>query len=373
MEAELRKHFPDIFNVQADFFVKAPGRINIIGEHIDYNHGFVLPACINKAIYFAFSKAEKSFELHNIQRKETYKDGGDADWCIYIEAIFDICREEDRYIAPFRCLFASDLPAGAGLSSSSALCVGLWWGLNSLNGWGLSKLDVALLAKRTEEKTGIQCGFMDQFVITHGKQDKVVLLDCLDHTFQYFDAKMKGGQFVLINSNVNHHLTTSGYNDRRQVAQQAFHKIQAVYPTIQNFRHVSINHVCSSRLGQEEKELCQFIIEEIRRVKEAVKALSKGDLLGLKHVINKGHLGLKDLYKVTCKETDILFELAQKEKGVLAARQIGGGFGGSMLLLVEEGLDFLHIESILEAYQSKTNIEAVHIPIEIGNGVELWT
>ena len=372
MEKEVKEAFLDKYGELPQFYVRAPGRINIIGEHIDYNHGFVLPACIDKAIYFAFSKGDSFIELYNLQRREAYENGGTADWCRYIEAIRAICHLEGKVLSPFKCVFGSDLPSGAGLSSSSALCVGLWTALNHLMDWGYSKMEVALLAKQTEEWTGIQCGFMDQFVIAHGKESKVVLLDCLDYDYEYFDAEMKGYQFILINSNVDHHLTSSGYNDRREVAHRAFDKIQAQYPSIQNFRHVSLNHISSAGLDREEKELCQFIIEEIRRVKEAVSALSVGDSYQLKHIINNGHLGLKHLYRVTCPETDLLFELAQHEKGILAARQIGGGFGGSMLLLAEENLDYASIQSILETYHFKTNIEAVHIPIEIGNGVELW-
>lgn len=369
MKTFLISQFESFFGNTPSIVVKSPGRINLIGEHIDYNDGFVLPAAIDKGIYFASSLSTNSTELFAVQRNEKYSDNPKPDWAIYIKAMQTIAIEKGKDFPKFNCVFCADLPSGAGLSSSSALCVGLWFSLNNLMNWGFSFLDIALLAQRTEQMTGIQCGLMDQFTITHGKKDTMICLDCLDNSFRVVESNLLDTKFILLNSKVDHHLTSSAYNERRKVAHEARDKMIKVYPSIRSFRDISLNHIFSAGLNTEEKALATYIIDEISRVEQMVISLAVGNKDKVATIFNNGHEGLSKLYRVTCPETDFLNTHSRKTKGIYAARQMGGGFGGCMLLFVDINLPFSAIEKLISDYKAETGIDAEYIPMEIGDGV----
>ncbi len=368
--------FKKRFGAVLETTVKAPGRINLIGEHIDYNHGFVMPAAIDKGICFGLSFSMRKFsELFAIDRNESYLSNAEKnpDWSNYIRAVVSVLKGRNLNTQKFTGVFTSNLPIGAGLSSSAALCAGFVFALDQLHQWKLTRLEMALIAQEAEHKVGIKCGLMDQFAVLHGKIKQVIKMDCLDNSHEYIPADLGDYQLVLINSKVAHSLMETAYNDRRQNCETAFEILKQQYPQAKSYRDISLDNFekASSLLTEDQSNCVKFVIEEIQRVKAATKALSNNDIPRLGVLLNETQDGLSRLYKVTCEETDLLAQLAQQEKAVAGARQMGGGFGGCVIVLLEQKNATTVANAIAESYQQKTGIEPEIIFVAIGNGVEV--
>ena len=361
--------------------VKSPGRINIIGEHTDYNNGFVLPAAIDKAAYIAMSLREDN-EIHLVAqdlnetfstRIEDLKPSGNASWTNYILGSAAQFQKNGLSLSGFNAVLMSDVPIGAGLSSSAAIECATVFALNELLGTNLSRLTMVGMAQKAEhEYAGVLCGIMDQFASMMGKKDHVIRLDCQSLEYEYAPLKLEGYKIVLFNTNVKHALASSEYNTRRNECHQAVDWVRQFVPSVSSLRDVT-----ESMLDQYVKpknelidKRSRFVVQEIKRLLNGCEDLGKGDVQALGKKMLKTHEGLSKMYKVSCKELDWLVDFVKGNPNLMGARMMGGGFGGCTINLVrEDAIDAL-IESIIPAYE-----EAMHLPLSyyiasIENGTE---
>ncbi|MDN3678311.1 galactokinase [Flavobacterium paronense] len=373
------EHFEKLFHTQPQYIFLSPGRINIIGEHVDYNDGFVMPAAINKYICFAISKNENSEcaliakdlnEAYKFDLKDELKPV-DKMWVNYILGV--LSQLKDTYGLPqgFNIVFSSTIPMGAGLSSSAALECGIGYAMNTLFDLGLTKEKIALVGQKSEHTfVGVNCGIMDQFASVFGKKNSVIKLDCNTLEYEYYKANFKNYSLLLLDSNVKHTHLTSGYNVRRQEVEQGLEIIKRHFPEVKTFRD------CSEKLVLELKEnlgdiiykRCHFVVKEIQRVRDAAIALSQSDFKKLGQLMSETHEGLSKEYEVSCDEIDFLVDAVQQDKTVLGSRMMGGGFGGCSINLVEKGTEEALIKNISERYTTAFGIELKAYKVKISKG-----
>lgn len=374
---QLKQAFKEIFDTEP-ILVKSPGRINIIGEHTDYNGGLVMPAAINKAIYIAISKREDQ-EIHLFSESYQEKFIGNINtveksetaWANYILGVVDGFLKRDLIVSGFNLYICGDVPLGAGLSSSAAVECATAYGLAALNQLSVAKMDLALIAQKAEhEFAGVKCGIMDQFASVFGKEDYAMMLDCRSLTHEYIPLKLDGYKLVLLNTNVKHSLSDSAYNDRRAQCEQGVAWIKAHYPTVEFLRDANeemlLAHVQPKNTEVYTK--CSFIVAEIERVKKAAIALKEGNLQELGKLMFETHDGLSKAYKVSCKELDFLVDQVKGSDDVLGARMMGGGFGGCTINIVkDESIDEL-IEKVSKLYQDEFGLSLSAYVVQTGNG-----
>lgn len=373
------EHFEKLFQKQPEHIFLSPGRINIIGEHVDYNDGFVLPAAINKYICFAISKNENSEcalvakdlnEVYQFDLKDSLQPI-DKMWVNYILGVLQQLKEKGLKLNGFTIVFSSTIPMGAGLSSSAALECGIAYAMNKMFDLNLSKEEIALIGQKAEHTfAGVNCGIMDQFASVFGKKNKVLKLDCTTLAYEYHKANFKEYQLVLFDSCVKHTHLTSGYNDRRNKVEQGLAIIKAAYPEVTSFRNCTEKMVLSlkDKLGEIIFNRCLFVVHEIERVELAVKALSEGNIEQLGNLMTKTHYGLSELYDVSCPEMDFLVQETNNFSAIIGARMMGGGFGGCTINLVKKDNVKAVIEKMTQAYKTKYNIELKSYKIKIAKG-----
>ena len=372
-------HFENIFQKTPDYIFLSPGRINIIGEHIDYNDGFVLPAAINKYICFAISKNDNS-ECTIIAKdlNETYQFNWNEElkpvdkmWVNYILGVLHQLKEKEFVMQGFNMVFSSTIPMGAGLSSSAALECGVGFAMNSMFNLGLSKKELALIGQKSEHTfVGVNCGIMDQFASVFGKKNKVIKLDCNTLEYEYHKADFKNYSLLLLDSNVKHTHLTSGYNVRRQEVEQGLSIIKHYFPEVKTFRNCNEKMVLELRekLGETLFKRCHFVVKEIQRVQDAVIAIENSDFKKLGELMSQTHIGLSKEYEVSCDEIDFLVDSVQNEKSVLGTRMMGGGFGGCSINLVEKGSENKIIEKISTQYKAAFGIDLKSYKVKISKG-----
>jgi galactokinase len=374
---QLKQAFKEIFDTEP-MLVKSPGRINIIGEHTDYNGGLVMPAAINKAVYVAISKREDS-EIHLFSESYQEKYIGnindvkksDKAWANYILGVVDGFLKRNLSVAGFNLYIYGDVPLGAGLSSSAAIECATAFALAQLNELSVASMDLALIAQKAEhEFAGVNCGIMDQFASVFGKENYAMMLDCRSLAHEYIPLKLDGYKLVLLNTNVKHSLSDSAYNDRRAQCEQGVAWIKAYHPAVEFLRDVSeemlLTHVQPK--NNETYTKCSFVVAEIERVKKAAKALKEGDLKALGHLMFETHEGLSKAYEVSCKELDFLVDQVKGLDDVLGARMMGGGFGGCTINIVkDEAIEGL-IETVSKAYQEQFGLSLSAYVVQTGNG-----
>lgn len=380
--AQVSKRFTEFFD-EEPLLVKAPGRINLIGEHTDYNLGFVMPAAIDKAIYFAIAKSGDEDEcfLHSLDQEESYsfslsklKPHAKGGWQNYILGVVAQLLEKGAKLSGFKMVFGGDIPQGAGLSSSAALECGAALGLNHLFSLGFSTKEMAFMAQKAEHTyVGAMCGIMDQFASMHGKQDQVMLLDCRSLEMEYFPSKLDGYAVLLCNSNVTHNLASSEYNVRRAQCEEAVAFLNAKYPGIESLRDVSMETLqkYKSELDPVVFKRCHYIIKENERVQAFGQALRDKDFTKLGALLYEAQSGMEKEYEITCPEIDFLARLTQKMPYVLGARMMGGGFGGCTINVVEEDKVEEFKQIITEQYQSKFKKSPSIYEVAIGNGASI--
>jgi galactokinase len=374
------ENVPETFrNFQKDFTVYAPGRINLIGEHTDYNNGFVLPTAIDKTIKLHFranntpytcsvySKTYHksfSFDLRKISRS-------DVDWENYILGVVNEIQKLGEYPEGFDCIIESDLPVGAGISSSAALECGTAFGLNELFHLDLSRQAIAELSRNAEHNyVGTKCGIMDQYASILSKEGHLILLDCRNLEATYIPADLEGHKLLLLNTGVSHSLASSEYNTRRKECEEAVKLISVAYPEVKSLRDVNLERLYEVKdsLPEQLYRRAHYVVSENDRVLKAVEAIKQKDLEQFGLLMYDSHKGLRDKYQVSCKELDFLVELTTDYSPVKGARMMGGGFGGCTINLIEEkALDeFIKIAS--EAYQKEFGItpEAIVVSPEQG-------
>lgn len=373
------EHFKKMFHAEPQHIFLSPGRINIVGEHVDYNDGFVLPAAINKYICFAISKNEDSHcsivakDLNDGYKFDLNDDLKPVDkmWVNYVLGVLHQLKEKGHQLNGFNLVLSSTIPMGAGLSSSAALECGIGYAMNHLHDLGLSKEQIALIGQKAEHTfAGVNCGIMDQFASVFGKKNQVIKLDCDTLEYEYHKADFKKYSLLLLDSNVKHTHLTSGYNVRRQEVEQGLSVLKNHYPDIKTFRDCTELQVMQLQeaLGETIYKRCLFVVKEIQRVLDAVNALEQSDFTTLGNLMSLTHDGLSREYEVSCDEIDFLVLAALKEKSVLGARMMGGGFGGCSINLVEKGSEDALIETISEQYRDAFGIELKPYKVKIAQG-----
>lgn len=348
--------------------IASPGRINLIGEHTDYNMGYVLPTAIERKIIFKFQKngSDSVCRMYS----ETYETGFELDlnaiarseveWENYILGVVNEISKRTDKLQGFDCVLRSDLPTGSGLSSSAALECGLACGLNELFDLGLSKLEIVQLSQTAEHTyVGTQCGIMDQFASVMSESGHVILLDCESLEYDFIPIDLHPYKIILLNTKVSHNLASSEYNTRRRECEEGVETIRSKYPKVNSLRDVSEEMLteCKEIMNPTVFIRCYFIVSENKRVLEMVKALRTKDLLSAGQLLYAAHHGISTLYEVSCAESDFLVEFSKNNPSVLGARQTGGGFGGCTLNIVHEDAVDTFIAKASKAYKKEFDID----------------
>ena len=370
----------DIFkeNFSSDpHLYSSPGRINFIGEHIDYNDGFVMPAAIDKGVYYAIA-LNNTDEMHfyaidfnenlSIKISDVKKMSG---WKNYVLSVVNEFLIKGLQVKGFDCAFGGNIANGAGISSSAAVEGGLAFGINELFNFGLDRKELALLCQRAEHNfPGVMCGIMDQYANMFGKKDHVILLDTRSVEHQYFPLKLEGYEIVLLNTKVHHSLASSEYNVRRKQCEEGL-AILKRETGITSFRDIkSPEELLPFKDTMDAKvyDRCKFVVEEIIRTQEAAKLLQQNNLIEFGKKMFEAHEGLSKLYEVSCKELDFLVEKAKENKDVIGARMMGGGFGGCTINIIKKESVEKFLSDATAAYKKRFAIDAEIIKVQIENG-----
>ena len=375
---DVRSRFIEHFDGSTGSVYTAPGRINLIGEHTDYNDGFVFPGAVQQCIIAEIKQnGTRTVRAYSIDLKDYTEfclddeKGPNATWARYI---FGVCREMMALGVPvqgFNTAFAGDVPLGAGMSSSAALESAFAFALNDI--WGgnkIEKMELARVGQRTEHKyVGCNCGIMDQFASVHGKAGSLMRLDCRSGEFSYFPWNPKGYKLVLITSCVKHELVGSPYNDRRKSCENVAAVINKHFPEVKSLRDASYEQLDAVRaeVSEEDAKRAHYVIGERERVLGVCNALEAGDYETVGKLMYETHHGLSEEYEVSCEELDYLNDLA-KEAGVTGSRIMGGGFGGCTINLVSEELYDNFIKTVYQNYPQKFGKKPIVIDVVIGDG-----
>ena len=361
--------------------VKAPGRVNFIGEHTDYNMGYVLPASIEKGIYFAAQKNENlkiNIETFLTQPEQiSFNLNGahqafHAFWGNYFKAIIEILLEENYTLIGFDCVFGGDIPIGAGLSSSAALCCGFIHTLAAVSDTPISKEKIAVIAQKAEHKIGLNCGLMDQYAVLFGKKGNALFLDCRNLTHEYVPIKLKGFSWVLINSNIKHNLAIdSEYNKRRYSCELVVSQVSKFRKNVSSLRDVSLVDLetIKKQVSTTDYKRAKYVLNENARVLKMMEALRQDNAQEVGNILLKGHWAMSTEFKITIRELDLLVSTGQKLDGILGSRMMGGGFGGCTINLMKTELMDATIKAILSSYKKETGIEAASYQLRIDDGV----
>ncbi|WP_405382081.1 galactokinase [Maribacter sp. LLG6340-A2] len=381
VQKEIVSYFTEQYNTQP-LVIKAPGRINLIGEHTDYNEGLVLPASIEKAIYFAVSPNESGeikIETFLTQpEKITFQLNGKHNkyarfWGNYFKAIIDILVEEKYPLKGMNCVFGGDIPIGSGLSSSAALCCGFIYAITKISGKALTREHIALIAQKAEHKIGLNCGLMDQYAVLFGKKENAFFLDCKDLSHSYIPINLKGYSWVLINSNIKHNLAVdSEYNKRRTSCENIVELVQQNKKNVKSLRDVGLDdlQLISTKADKTDIKRARYIIEENSRVRQMMQALTAGNAQNVGEILRQGHWAMSSQYEITTPELDTLVKIGEELDGVMGSRMMGGGFGGCTINLVETSKLNTCITSLLEKYKERTGIDAEYYHLAIDDGVK---
>ncbi|MEK6475983.1 galactokinase [Catalinimonas sp. 4WD22] len=361
--------------------VRSPGRVNLIGEHTDYNEGFVLPAAINKDMIFALAPNDHPrCRVYSYDMRESVDFDPEAfqpsehAWVNYILGIIDQLQKQGLSVKGFDCVFGGDIPRGAGMSSSAALECGLATALNHIFEFGLDKQSIAKLSQRAEnEYVGVQCGIMDQFANLFGQRHQVIKLDCRTLEYEMIPFKISGHKIVLLDTNISHSLASSEYNTRRQQCEEGVQRLKEQELKINSLRDVDIDTLTRFRTMMDEVvyRRCRYIIEENARVEEACRLLQNDDLVGFGQKMYESHDGLRSDYEVSCEELDFLVDQTRDNESVLGARMMGGGFGGCTINLVKEEALAEMTMDIEQEYQQRFRRELKVYIGDIVNGTEV--
>jgi len=342
MITRITEKFKSLFQGEP-LVILSPGRVNLIGEHTDYNDGFVLPAAIDKQVVLAlgangttecrihaaaFDQTE-SFELENAHRREG--------WINYVMGVVYYLRQQGFPLGGFDAVLDSDLPVGAGLSSSAAIEGAVGFGLSRLFSVEVSRSDLARIGQQAEHNfAGVKCGIMDQFANLHGKKDQLIRLDCRDLSYAYVPFAFPDYQIVLCNSMVHHSLASSEYNVRRQQCEEGVEILKRRYPEISNLRDVTGEMLDAAKedLSEVVYRRCSYVTGENERLLRACELLEERDLEGFGKMMYRTHQGLSEAYEVSCPELDFLVALSKERPEVMGSRMMGGGFGGCTINIV---------------------------------------
>ena len=378
---QVKEKFEALFGSDP-LIIRSPGRINLIGEHTDYNEGFVLPAAIDKEIYFAFAKNNEdlcrifshdyeemvTFQLHKFKPVP-------KGWINYIMGVVAQLQADGHPVGGFDCVFGGNIPIGAGLSSSAALENGVCLGLSLIFNLNLDKLSMIRYSQKAEhEYAGVACGIMDQFASMMGKAGHAIRLDCRSLEYSYFQLNLGDYQFILCDTKVEHALADSEYNQRRSECEIGLRAVQNRYSGIMSLRDVTFEMLDSVRLevAQTVYDRCCYVLEENERLLLGSERLQKGDLEGFGKLMYGSHEGLSQKYQVSCAELDFLVDFTRNREEVLGARMMGGGFGGCTLNLVKRDQKEILEAEIIKAYQEQFKRKPEIYEVNIVDGTSVY-
>ncbi len=362
----------------------SPARINIIGEHIDYNGGKVFPACINRYLYLAVRKRADSKIFYNDVRfpgsfefdvNDNFSYDKKNDYANYLNGILSQLKESgQQFSCGFEILMASNIPAGGGISSSSALECGFAFAVSEIFGFNLSRVEIAKLGQMSEHRfMNVNCGIMDQFIIATGKKNTAEMLDCATLNFDYVPLNLGDYRFIVMNTNKVRKLSDSKYNERRSERESALKILQENGIKIKNLCDLTTEEwkKCKSLIKDEKiQKRAEHCVEENARVLDAAKALKSNDLKKLGELMNESHKSLRGKYEVSGIELDTLAESAWRQDGCIGARMTGAGFGGCAIALVQKDKIGSFIENVQSLYTEKIGYPAGFFACESGDGVK---
>jgi len=379
--ADLRSKFLERYKTEP-VLVRSPGRINFIGEHTDYNQGFVMPAAIDRDILVAIGASSQSLAtLYSVKHDETVSFDvlnparvESPAWANYLLGVVRQFVDKGYPVTPFHAIIGGNVPTGAGLSSSAALECGFAFALDHLHGFNVPKLDLIHIAQWSEHHyVGVKCGIMDQFSSMMGAAGKAFVLDCRSLDYQYVPLDLKDYAIVLCDTLVKHSLANSAYNTRRAECERGVAILKAHYPSIQSLRDVTPDMIEAHRseFSPKEYDRCTYVVAEIQRVLLAADDLAKGDLVSFGQRMYETHDGLSRLYEVSCLELDFLVAEAKKFGGVLGARMMGGGFGGCTINLVQKRRVDEFVATLSSAYRTEIhrNMQAYVVTLKDGTSI----
>ena len=377
-KAEVSALFAQQFNEAPLFVIASPGRINLIGEHVDYNSGFVLPAAIDKYMYVAVSKRnDNQIVLHAADLNQNDQTSLDAPlqpsssgWPNYVLGVIHDLLAAGHSVSGFNMLITGNIPIGAGVSSSAALECATVFACKHLFDLNISKEAMVTTAQRAENNfVGVNCGVMDQFASMFGKADHVIKLDCADLSYTYFPFKLDGISIVLFDTFVKHSLASSEYNTRRQECVIGLALLRQKF-SIVSFREATITMLdaVADSISDKIYNRCKYVIEEIARMEAACNHLLAGEIDAFGVCMYETHTGLSELYEVSCAELDNIVQNCKKESAIVGARMMGGGFGGCVIALVQTTNVEAVYNRINTEYQNKFGRTMGKYLMQIGDG-----
>jgi galactokinase len=344
LKETVRKSFNEKFNTTGAVYA-APGRVNLIGEHTDYNLGFVLPGAIDKAIILEIKpNGTESFNVKSIDFNEetSFVANGQKTpfaWANYILGVIMELKALGFTTPGFDCVFGGNIPLGGGLSSSAALESAFAFAINDMNGFGLSRMQLAKVGQLAEHNyAGVRCGIMDQFASLHGQKDMLMKLDCRSLEYELVPFQLDGYKVILLDTNVKHSLASSEYNVRRGQCEEGVAVIAKKHSQVESLRDVTLEMLAEikNEVSPVVYNRCEYVVKENIRLNAACDALKQGDILSFGKEMYGSHEGLSKYYEVSCKELDFLVDVAKSTSGVIGSRMMGGGFGGCTINVVAE-------------------------------------
>lgn len=371
MKNKIQEKFNALFGAEGEMYASA-GRVNLIGEHTDYNGGYVFPGAIDKGVMIKIVpnglNKVRAYAIDFEEMAEFGMEESDKPAQAWARYIFGVVRETIKRggkVMGFDTVVAGDVPAGAGLSSSAALESVFAYAINEMNGNGIDLFELARIGQSTEHNyCGVKCGIMDQFASCFGKEGCLIRLDCKTMEYEYFPFHPTEHRLVLVDSRVKHQLTGSPYNDRRESCERA---AKAMGRDLLRGATMEMLDAVKDRISEEDYMRARFVIGEERRVLDVCDALKAGDYETVGKKMYETHWGLSRDYEVSCEELDFLAELAE-ECGVTGSRIMGGGFGGCTINLVRNEICDTFIEKAKSGFAAKYGHEPMIYPVVISNG-----
>ena len=383
----IRRVFQDRFGKEPLHIARAPGRVNLLGEHVDYNDGFVLPAAIDRATYIAFSPADSGqttlvagdfgeqvvFSPQTMPAKAQTDGSALPEWALYPAGVMWALHEEHLETPGMQAVYASDVPRGSGLSSSASVELAFLSAWQALGGWTLPPMQRALLGQKAENRyVGVNCGIMDQFASACGVENKLLLLDCRSLEWKTIPLPEEVS-IVIADTKVRRKLTSGEYNKRRLACEEAVRLLQQDLPDIKSLRDVSVGEFnrFAGSLPEEVSKRARHVVEEIERSQQAEALLGAGDIRRFGELMNECHISLRDLYEVSCPELDVMVRVAQSLEGCHGARLTGAGFGGCTVNLVarEHAREFSGL--LAEGYEAEVGYPPEIYITRASNGAAL--
>jgi len=360
--------FKDKFNAEKDIIIRAPGRVNLIGEHTDYNDGFVFPVAIDRDIMIAGKRRDDrvmrlysldfdsmvEFSLDNIEFDQT------SMWSNYPKGVAYFLMEEGYNLSGVDAVITGNIPLAAGLSSSAAMEVATALMFDKLNEFEIPPAQMVLLCQKVENKfVGVNCGIMDQFISRMGEKDHALLLDCRTLDFDLISLNLESIKIVVCNTGKKRGLVDSEYNARRSECEKGVKILEKFLPGIEALRDIELVDLekYASHMPEITEKRCKYVIKENNRVLESVDALLEKDLVRFGELMNQSHIGLRDEYEVSCPELDAMVEIAWDVSGVVGSRMTGAGFGGCTVSLVIEDALTEFVGRINEEYPKRTGLQ----------------